>query len=112
VKPRPCWRRSGAEMVRPEFYEVELLSHPRLVRLCRCCFAVLVGEGVVAGDPTVPGYVATYVTAARPSRLGPGFGCVTCSSLRAFEEKRSRLAAPPERIGIVTSDATPKSRLR
>lgn len=87
-------------MSRPELYDVTLLSHHGPVRLCRCCFSVMVNEGVVAGDPTLPGCVANVMTQAWPV-FGVKLPCAACEALRRFEERRALLGAPPQRTGDV-----------
>ncbi len=86
-------------MSRPEFYEVHLESSPDAVALCRCCVAVLVTEGTVAGDPTMPAISAEDVWKVRPCWWA--VPCEIHEQLRRFEEKRSLLPAPPKRIGEV-----------
>lgn len=83
-------------MSRPEFYVVSRKGGEEAWLLCRCCAAVLVCEGRVAGDPTAKGLSASDVGTMQPSEVAH---CDTCDALRRFEERRASLGAPPQRIG-------------
>lgn len=84
---------------RPEFYEVYLETQAETIGLCRHCAAVLVMEGKVAGDPTLPPIMAVEVWKLTPRCFE--IPCVIHEAITAFEAKRARLAAPPARIGEV-----------
>lgn len=90
---------------RPEFYAVGLKDGDEPWMLCRCCAAVLICEGHVAGDPTSDGLMAEDVERMGPSSVAH---CDTCEAIRRFEEKRALLSYPPARIGggiIITGEA-------